>query len=497
MVTSKHVLKADGNPLNPFWAQVQTSLMEQLELAKCRATMLREQNRMAPGLADFSNREFYSKRLRNAPHVSFDNRPIATKVVKFLQDVIELTTEFPLAFINLPDGKTITTSSTSRANYQNLTAGLHIIALLLRHGVCKSTEITIVTPYKGQCSAYNYALKNLRARSDAFLRMFDFTGITVKTIDSFQGGEQSVVIFDLVVSRVRQGNPGFITDPRRINVALTRGRDSTIVLGDHDCFLEQDQRAEAKLKQKQAEAGELAKDPSEIKGKVKSILKKLFLHYKEQNAFKEIREDILYGYQVARYIDREQADAGEWEVLRLRACKKCGQERHPPGQQCSVTEKIANQYTQCYKCENYGHFGADCDMEYCRRCTKSGHVYGHCADMHCSKCLQMGHKAFYCTNDDKRTCDNCGKVGHVGGPSCPHTKPRFSPPWSNLPVRPKRTFEKKKSAAATEDGDAGLAEEAAKAEEPAVAEGNWETAEGDNVDEADGSDAKPVASEWA
>ena len=188
VVTSKHVVKADRNSLNPFRAQVQTSWPEQLELAQSSATMLREQNRMAPGLAELSNRLFYNKRLRNAPQVTFRNRPVARKAVKFLQHVIGLKSNFPFAFVNFPDDKTITTSSTNRANHVKLTAGLHTIALLLHHGVCKSKEITIVTPYKGQRSAYNHAPKNLTANSVAFLRKYGFVAITVKTIDISEEG---------------------------------------------------------------------------------------------------------------------------------------------------------------------------------------------------------------------------------------------------------------------------------------------------------------------
>ena len=250
----------------------------------------------------------------------------------------------------------------------------------------------------------------------------------------------------------------------------------------------------------QVEAGQPPKDPSDLSSNVKSTLRGLFLYYKEQDAFKEIREEILLEYQVATYIDFEQAEAGEWEVLRLRACKKCGQDGHPV-KQCPVTEKIAHQYTQCYKCEKYGHFGGDCQIEYCGKCKKSGHLFGYYADMHCSGCFYDGHKAFYCMNADKRTCNVCGKFGDVGGPSYPHTKPRFSPPWSNLPVRPKPAYAKEgksdkagESASAAEDVDAGLAGEAG---ETVVAEGNWEAEASNDVDVAGGSDFKPVASEWA
>lgn len=252
----------------------------------------------------------------------------------------------------------------------------------------------------------------------------------------------------------------------------------------------------------QVEAGEPPKDPSDLSSNVKSTLRKLFLYYKEQDAFKEIREETLLEYQVANYIDFQQAEAGEWEVLRLRACKKCGQDGHPV-KKCPVTEKIAHQFTQCYKCKKYGHFGSDCQIEYCGKCKKSGHLFGYCADMQCSRCFESGHKTGFCMNADKRTCEVCGEVGHVSGKSCPHYKlSRFTAPWSNLPVRPpKHAFAKKEesgkaadASSAAVDVDAGLTGEAV---ETVVAEGNWEGEGANDVDDADGSDSKPVASEWA
>ena len=46
-----------------------------------------------------------------------------------------------------------------------------------------------------------------------------FQGLTARTIDSFQGAEQHVVLVDLVVARTRKGKAGFIQDRRRLNMA--------------------------------------------------------------------------------------------------------------------------------------------------------------------------------------------------------------------------------------------------------------------------------------
>ena len=78
-------------------------------------------------------------------------------------------------------------------------------------------EIAIITPYSAQARL----LRGLINESE----------IEIDTVDGFQGREKEAVVISLVRSNA-QGELGFLSDTRRMNVALTRARRKLIVFGD-------------------------------------------------------------------------------------------------------------------------------------------------------------------------------------------------------------------------------------------------------------------------
>ena len=61
--------------------------------------------------------------------------------------------------------------------------------------------------------------------------------IRVSSIDNYQGEESRIVILSLVRSNDR-GDIGFLKQPQRVNVALSRAREGLILLGNANCLVQ-------------------------------------------------------------------------------------------------------------------------------------------------------------------------------------------------------------------------------------------------------------------
>jgi superfamily I DNA and/or RNA helicase len=84
-------------------------------------------------------------------------------------------------------------------------------------------SIAIISPYREQVMHIEEELKD-----DPMLGKLD---LDINTIDGFQGQEKDVVFISLVRSNLK-GDIGFLSDYRRMNVAMTRARKQLIIVGD-------------------------------------------------------------------------------------------------------------------------------------------------------------------------------------------------------------------------------------------------------------------------
>jgi hypothetical protein len=98
-------------------------------------------------------------------------------------------------------------------------------------------SIGIISPYTAQVQLLQSVI-----RDDAPLQnSLESQGIEleIKSVDGYQGRERDVIIFSAVRSN-RQGKIGFLSDWRRMNVALTRAKAALLVVGDFETLSDTD-----------------------------------------------------------------------------------------------------------------------------------------------------------------------------------------------------------------------------------------------------------------
>jgi superfamily I DNA and/or RNA helicase len=71
-----------------------------------------------------------------------------------------------------------------------------------------------------------------RAQVVLLRQMLAGAGVSVDTIERFQGGERDIMILSFVRSR----GTGFVFDDRRLNVAITRARRQLILVAHPELF---------------------------------------------------------------------------------------------------------------------------------------------------------------------------------------------------------------------------------------------------------------------
>lgn len=187
--------------------RLKKSLPEELQ------TLLRVQYRMHEAIMNFSSEKFYEGKLiadESVKSHTADEMPDVQKT--------DLTT-VPIVFIDTAGtgyAETWNELLESRENDGEAKLALRLFEQLRASNV-KPWDVAIITPYVAQ-------VKKLRMMSPD-------REMEIGSVDSFQGREKEVVILSLVRSN-DQGEVGFLSDTRRMNVGMTRARRLLIVIGD-------------------------------------------------------------------------------------------------------------------------------------------------------------------------------------------------------------------------------------------------------------------------
>jgi len=204
LLGKRTVFAGDPKQLPPFFRTKQKSEPSFFEKAllhfpESQILVLREQRRMPEILMHFPNTEFYESQL-------------TTKV----QSVFEPWGEFQSPLIWLDTAGSDAEEERFQESFRN-PQEVNILVKIFQCEDCPE-DWRVITPYSAQKQLLQERLSEL----DPFW---------FQTIDSFQGRESDWIFLSLVRSN-SLGEVGFLQEPRRLNVALTRARKGLVVVGD-------------------------------------------------------------------------------------------------------------------------------------------------------------------------------------------------------------------------------------------------------------------------
>lgn len=251
----KFVFVGDQKQLSSF-SQVPNlslSLFERILLNGIYKTphMLDTQYRMHPAISEFPRHRFYDGLLK-------DGLTLADRVMENIPSnpVVFWDTagKCPEKVVNSrfwEDG------GRTYANTGEITMLEKVLGLLIYDKGIPRDQIGVITPYRGQRDLISSTLvKNdlinpekdevhIEIDRDDFFNeskpvtIHTVADIMIASVDAFQGREKNFLVMSCVRSNT-ENKIGFLSDARRMNVALTRAKYGLILIGDTNCLREGD-----------------------------------------------------------------------------------------------------------------------------------------------------------------------------------------------------------------------------------------------------------------
>lgn len=200
------------------------SMFERLVVLGIRPIRLQVQYRMHPCLSSFPSNTFYEGSLQNG--VTSEERLLPHSKFPW-PDPLK-----PMLFYCVNGQEEISGSGTSYLNRAEAVSIEKFTTALLKCDV-QSNQIGIITPYEGQRS---YLVQHMQ--HSGTLNQKSYQDIEVASVDAFQGREKDFILLSCVRANEYCGI-GFLSDPRRLNVALTRARYGVILVGNPNVLAKQ------------------------------------------------------------------------------------------------------------------------------------------------------------------------------------------------------------------------------------------------------------------
>ncbi|XP_058807139.1 putative helicase MOV-10 [Phymastichus coffea] len=182
-------------------------------------TKLLQNYRSHPEIIKVSNEIFYESELKACGN---DN------IYKAIDWPYLVNKKFPIIFHNVEGTEVKANRSTSSYNIEEIKVVRYYVKHLMRNPMKKplpENEIGIVTPFTAQ-----------KLKIKRVLQEDNYLNVDVGTVELFQGQEKDVIILSTVRSKTFKHDDekhiGFLSNPKRFNVALTRTKALLIVVGN-------------------------------------------------------------------------------------------------------------------------------------------------------------------------------------------------------------------------------------------------------------------------
>lgn len=203
------------------------------------ARRLEHQHRMHPAIAGLVSRAFYSGKVRTDEEA--ERRFREEEPPLFSADPERLP-DAPIVFVDMPFARAEVgmPSPETRPRWTNRSearACMDVLELLRARGD-ERPSLALLSPYRAQVRAIDTLLSQ-RMKNGALDHLAGFKPASegyCATVDSFQGNEADTVVISLVRNNHRVGARalGFLDDPKRMNVLISRARWRLVLVGSWD-----------------------------------------------------------------------------------------------------------------------------------------------------------------------------------------------------------------------------------------------------------------------
>ncbi|KAM0186963.1 hypothetical protein ACHAPI_011470 [Fusarium lateritium] len=224
---------AAGNLFNRFAAEGLVSPMAFLQATGVPVYRLKTQLRMADGMFDSISKIIYPDvpfDYGDACRITLPGHKIGVDVEAFFRAKFPDCAPAPAGklrpiFVHCKGSRVFTDPRTmSKKSPDQAKVALDLLVELVQAKQIDVTRVVCIAPYAANVGLINKALKAKEYQALAGMQ-------EASTVDSFQGQENDLAVLIMGTAHPRPG-PGFTSNPKRLNVMLSRHKSALVIVGD-------------------------------------------------------------------------------------------------------------------------------------------------------------------------------------------------------------------------------------------------------------------------